>query len=314
MSTYEPSDEGLSTDVGQQQIQVMMQLMKVVPTMHTIDELFQWLAYAIVNNFDLQLAQFWTPYMSSSGMTSTHLRMMVARDPSLPEGVVVNDQMFQIVRRLIYEQRTIASQPVDVLFPLPRGPLLKRYGLNYCAGSYMSSNVLLPSPNNMSSDPREATPFSLTTLLFLSQHGPWDLMPSVSALLKQAIRLATNRGLLLTATPRPNFMSGSETPPPLNVASTLSLFALIPRGKEGNNFLTSNPFARDASIQDARALRLHRAINGKKNVAELCRSTGIDKKDISAALRLLLNLNRIELINVAGEVIDPTLFFPDNDM
>jgi hypothetical protein len=312
MSTYESPEEQFTPDVGQRQIQIVTQLMKVAPTMYSIDELWQWLAYAIIQHFDLQLAQFWMPFMNSNGILSTHLRMMAARDPSLPDSVVLNEQMTLVVKRLAHEQQSMPSQPVDVIFPAHRSSLLKRYGLNYCIGGFLSSNVLLPPPNNNISSINNPVPFSLTTLLFLSHRGYWDLTPAITTVLKQAVKLAASRGLLLPSPPSPSL---SMTPPVLQAITTPSLFTLIPRRVEGNNLLvTNNPFSREAAITDKQALRLHKAITGQKTVMQLCRSTGMNEKDIPAALQTLLKLQRIELLNAEGELVDPTLFFPESDL
>lgn len=308
MSTYEPDSNTFSSDVGQQQITIVTQLMKVVPTMHSIDELFQWLAYAMIQHFNLQLAQFWAPVINANGVLSTNLRTMVTRDPSLPEQVILNDQVFLAVRRLAHEQRSTPSQSVDVLFPMYQATLLKRYGLNFWAGSFMNSNVLLPPPSNSLSHMQEPVLFSLTTLLFLLQPAHRDLMPTVSAILKQAVRLATNRGLLLPApTPLP-------TVPATAMFAQQDLSALIPCNKESGHLMVSdNPFARTSFITDKLARRLHAAIDGRKSIGELCRSTGMDMKSISEALQTLLKMQRVELLDADRRPVNPTRFFPESD-
>ncbi len=307
MSTYEPDSNTFNSDVGQQQITIVTQLMRVVPTMHSIDELLQWLAYAMIQHFNLQLVQFWAPFINASGLPSTNLRTMVARDPSLPEQVILNDHVFLVVRRFAHEQRSTSSQPVDVLFPVYQAALLKRYGLNFCAGSFMNSNVLLPPPSNALSHTQPVL-FSLTTLLFLLQPAHRDLMPTVSAILKQAVKLATNRGLLLPM---------STTPPPVPATALFAqqdLSVLIPRNREGNHLMVSdNPFARTSFITDKQARRLHAAIDGKKSIGELCRSTGMDMKSISGALQTLLKMQRVELLDADGRPVNPTRFFPESD-
>jgi len=257
------------------------------------------------------LVQFWTPVSDANRVISTNLRMMVARDSSLPEQIIVNEQVMQVARRFSYEQRFIPSQPVETLFPPHRATMLKRYNLSFCSGNFIDSDVLLPPPNNQFSSAKEPTLFALTILLFLAQSAHRDLMPTIRAVLKQSIELATNRGLLLQSpsvpiTPPVTFTAQKMLPP---------FSALIPRLKEnGNAMLTSNPFSRALVISDKHARRLHAAIDSSKSVAELSRSTGMDMKDTSAALQVLLKLQRIELLNDEGQVMKPTLFFPESDL
>jgi hypothetical protein len=307
MSMYNWEDQYSQSRIGQQKTHISSQLINVIPTMYYIDELFQWLAYTFIEYFNLQLVQFWTP----NNVNGANLRTMVARDSSLPEQVTVNEQMVLVARRFMGEQRMLPSQPVDILFPPHRSVLLKRYRLFFCSGTSMSGDLLLPPPSNGSAiDAREPAFFSLTALLFLSQSAHQDLIPAIRALLSQSVELALYRGLLLpssTSTGLPKTFTTQQQAP--------ALATLIPRLKENSNtMVTSNPFSRNAVISDKTARRLYAAIDSKKNVAELSRNMGMATKDVSAALQSLLKLQRIELLDTNGQVVDARQFFPESDL
>jgi hypothetical protein len=311
MSVQKLDNNSFKSDSGQQQIAIVTQLIKIVPNMYSIDELLQWLAYAIVENFDLQLAQFWTPFINTSGSPSTHLRMMVARNPSLPEHVITDGSMILVAKRFAQEQRIIPAQVVDVLFPPYQAAQLKHYGLNFCTGGFMSSHVLLPLPGNNFAQAYGPAPFSLTALFFLSQRAHRDMMPTIGTILKHAVELATNRHLLwpIQVPPTETVTSSQQGPIPPPLA------ALIPHRKEGGHLMVSdNPFSSSAFIPDKQALRLHIAIDGKKSIAKLCRSTNMDMNSISTALQTLLKLHRIELLDAEGQIMNAALFFPESEL
>jgi hypothetical protein len=319
MTTNNPDDSSAAASVRERQITIMTQLLKAVTMMHSIDELFQWLCYAIVQQFNLELTQFWTPMMNESGALSTHVRMMVARDPSLPKQLLLNDQIIAVARRITFEQRaTIAPQPVDSLFSPHQASLLHRYNFKYCIGGFVNSNVLLPAPHT-SSSMREPALFALTHLHFLLQPPHRDLMPTINAILKQAIDLAVNRRLLMPVASYDlpvlrDFASlqgiGPETPLPSVRDIVPPLAKLVPRRKESADImLSSNPFARAAVIPDKLARRLHGAIDGEMTVADLSQSMGMTMDVVAGGLKLLLHLNRIEFYNAQGNLVNPELIF-----
>lgn len=302
MTMYEAGDntaEGLS----RQQMNVITQLFRVMPSMRHIDEVFQWLAYVIAQQFNIQLVQFWTSVTNRTGQRSMQLRTMVHQDPSLPEQVVVNDQIILIAQRVVSEQRNIQPQPTANVFAQYQTLLLRRHGLNYCAGNFLSANVFLPPRSNTPSQEVMPTLLAMTALLFLRQAPHIDLVPTVGNILEQAVSLGGNRGLLLPTTNAPPF--APPTPPPFTPQAPFApqtplpqealppLTELIPRRKQDANLLlTSNPFAGAAVISDKQARRLHTAIDGRTNVSVLCNTTGMNIKDVYTALQTLLTQGR----------------------
>lgn len=72
--------------------------------------------------------------------------------------------------------------------------------------------------------------------------------------------------------------------------------------------LSDNPFASSAVISDKQARRLHAAIDGRMNVANLCEATGMDIKEVYAALQTLLTLRRVEIYEPNGRLVNASLF------
>lgn len=312
MTMYDPGDN--AAGLSRQQTNVITRLFQVMPPMRQIDEVFQWLAYAIAQQFDVQLVQFWTNATSRTGQRSMQLRTMVHQDPSLPEQVVVNDQTMLVAQRVVSEQRTIQPQPIANVFAQYQTLLLRRHGLNYCAGNFHTANVFLLPRSTTSSQEMVPTLFAMTALLFLRQSPHIDLVPTIGNILEQAVSLGGSRGLLLPATNvPPSFATSTPTPsvpqiPPPQEALP-SLTELIPRRKQDANLLlTSNPFASAAIISDKQARRLHTAIDGRTNITGLCNTTGMNIKDVYTALQTLLTQGRIEIYEPGGRIIDPSLF------
>jgi hypothetical protein len=307
MSVHESDDNPFAVDMGHKQAMIIAQLVKALPNMSSVEKLLQWLAYVMVESFDLQLAQFWMSFVDVNDIMLTRPSAMVARNPLLPEHIILDSSMLMAAKRFAHEQRMISSQVVDVIFPPPQTVLLKQYGLKFCTGGLISSEVALPFSNNHFPQAKRSASFSLVTLFFLSQRAHRDMMSVIISILKDAVDLAASRNLLV-----PSPVSFVETP--VRPASPVSpLTTLIPCRKEGHNLMLSdNPFARTSFLADKQALRVYMAIDGKKNVARLCQNTMMDLENIAAALRMLVKLHRIELFDAQGHMMEATQIFPES--
>jgi hypothetical protein len=319
MNNSEIGDNSSSQNISRQQVTVVTQLFRTMSSIHHIDELFQWLAYAFVQRFDIQLIQFWTNYVNPFGQLTFQLRTAVSQDPSLPQQVAANDQVAFLAQRIANERRRYNPQPVDGIFPYYQANILRRYGLNYCGGFQMSSNRLLAPPNDPYSQERPSTFFAMTTLLFLRQIPHMDLLPATANVMEQAMEMAGNRGLLLPAHANQSPISQAQvqtqaplpqkTPLPQEVP--LPLGELIPQRKQDDSvMLSSNPFANSAIITDRQARRLYAAIDGQATLADLCNTTGMNIKDASDALQKLLAQQRVELHDPGGRPVNASLYFP----
>ena len=175
----------------------------------------------------------------------------------------------------------------------------------------MNSNVLLPPPGDPLSHEKPSTLFAMIPLVFLQQFSHPDLVHTIGVILKQAVAIAENRGLLLPAAANSPQLSSPPAQVPLpQQASPPTPAELIPRRKQdASAMLASNPFASTSIIADKQARRLYTAIDGRTNVADLCNATGLSLKEGYKALQELLAHQRIELYESGGQLVNASLLF-----
>lgn len=314
MDMYGDGDSSSSGDTSRQQKAILAQLFKVTQTMEQIDQLFRWLADSVVQRFNIQLIQFWTSHMDAVGFMTLQLRTQARLDSTLPEQIVVNNDLALIAQSIAEKGHIYAAQPVESLFSQYRATLLRRYGLNYCAGSFINApGLLLPA---VGTEGGLASPFAMTTLIFAHQQPQPNLIPYISGIVNQAIIIASNKGMLYPIHPGQQATSTGPlqqaiTTEPLR-QETSPLTELIPRRRQDTDMmLLNNPFNSSVVVTDKRARRLYTAIDGRANITALCRSTGMNLKEASIALRILLNQKRIDFYRPDGQLVDATLL-PDN--
>ncbi|HLI68183.1 MAG TPA: hypothetical protein VKV19_00370 [Ktedonobacteraceae bacterium] len=324
---YEDNDQFFSSSPGKQQVTSLVpRLMQIVGSMHHIDELFQWLAQAFVHYFNIQVLVFWTNHVAQSGQLAVQLRALARQDASLPEQILVNDQMLHLMQRLMNERMAYNVQPVEALFSHYQTILLKRYGLHYWATCFTSRNALLPPRTDIFAQGEPPAFLAITTLCLFKQPPQPNLMPICSLTLDKAMELAETHHLLLTAPKSSDPLLSSYLPPTLPLPLTpspfpsqeptfaaknqpLSLGQLIPQRKQDADVLvSSNPFATSSVIPDKKARRLHAAIDGQMSIAELSASTGLSNQELRDALQLLWDQQRIEVREPGGKLVNLTLF------
>jgi len=303
-------------NLGRGQSLASTQLLKAATNMRHIDELFLWVAHAIVQNFDAQVVQLWATQTNRTGQYFIQLRTMVRQDTSLPQHVVTNNQVVAVAERILSERRNYLLQPAGSVFPPYQANLLARYGLNYFFSYFLSSNTLLPPPSNEASGENLPTPLALTVMLFLRQTPSQNQLSAIRLSSEQTLAVAAYRGLLLPSHASSGRLPAvsNGTPQQVSVApqenSLLSLEQLVPRRLEDANFMTtSNPLTFSAAISDKSARRLLAAIDGSKNLEELRVSLNMDGKEAYRALQILLDQHRIELYEPGGEPADRSLYF-----
>jgi DNA-binding response OmpR family regulator len=95
-------------------------------------------------------------------------------------------------------------------------------------------------------------------------------------------------------------------PPPLPCTPPgPALGELIPRRIPNTETMRSrSPFAPSPITGDERARQLYVAIDGRRTVAELAAMTGLEMKDVSQAVRVLLEEHYIELYDAAGQFVE----------
>jgi hypothetical protein len=213
----------------------------------------------------------------------------------------------EIIERVSHERHNSLLQPVEELFNHYQANLLKRYGLQYSAGYVHKSNLYLPIMRNNASPGDIPTPCTLVMFIFLQQKLSLDKLSTLSFLLEQAVVVAEHHGLLLPASTA--YPQTPMTPPP----GQYGVIDLIPRRhREAELLLSSNPLSRSMDISDRHARRLFAAIDGRKNIGQLCRTTGMEIGDLQSALEKLLGMRRIELCDPAGQLIDLWQFLKEH--
>jgi hypothetical protein len=308
MSSHYPEDRSGPPDARRQQLVIMNLLLRAVTAVYTIDELFNWLCYAFIQHFQAELVEFWTPVLTPAKTSTLQLRTLLARDPALPEQLTYNEQVLTIAQRIALEQLNAQILPIELLFTPNQLAILRHYRLHACLGGFMSSPLLLPPPPATPGAP-EPLPLALVYLLFTWYAPQHELLAAITTVLKQAIGLAAGRGLLLRppAAPAP---PAAASPPAAQAGQPAPLTALVPRRRESEELLTSeNPFARAAAIADKRARRLHAAIDGFQNIAELAQTTGMSLQDTIAALQVLVKMRRVELCDPQGHPVPAERLF-----
>jgi len=286
---------------------IFTQLKQTIETMHHPEELFQWLASVIMQRFDASIVQLWSFENRLQGQYSTQLLAMASQNPAQPLHVI-NEKVAITVGQISRGQHISYSQPVEQVFPGYVASLLKRYGLSYCAYCVVDRTAPSNPTINTYSQQSASAGFICTSLLFFRQNVDQDLISTISVMLEQAFVIAENRHLFLPEAANSQFLSPdreimtAEIPP--------ALPDLIPRRKQDEGLmLSSNPFANPVATSDKQALRFYEAIDSRKTVAELCRSTGMNLIEAQQCLQALLRLQQIDIYTLDGWPVDSTLLF-----
>lgn len=289
--------------------------------MHHVDEIFQWLAYTIVQQFGIQVAQVWANQVDYTGQMTIQLLTMARQDSTVIEQVVVNEDVAQVAQRIVSERSIPIFRSVESQFSSYRARMLQRYGLYYYAGCPVHQNAGQLAMRNPTTFTSASSFLAIAVLVFTKQAPHTDLLSTISFIMNQAVAIAEKRGLLLppsaaaarTTGDIPTRTTGdilTPTPRPTSQHEVPVLEKLVPRRKdEGDLMLSSNPFtSSSAVIKDKTARRLYTAIDGHMNVEALCESTGMNMKEVYAALKTLLSQKRIEMHEANGRLVDPKLF------
>ena len=331
MSDYRLSGDASQIDRSRLQLRIMTQLLEAAATMYSIDELFQWLTAIILQHFLIQVVEFWTLQTNIAGQSAIQLRTFASQDPSVPRYLVTNNSIGEMAGKLLLERRGFALQPVSGLLSPYNTSLFERYGLHYCTSYFLSSRALLPPLGAPLATTNVLTPLVMTALLFSRQPLPHDIVPTIGLTLDQAVQVAEKRSLLLStgtssgqaltpsatsalpaypATPAPPATRATPTPLGCPRARALPpLTELIPRRRQDSELLvSSNPLATSVDIPDKQARRLYAAIDGRKNVRELCSITRTNIEEISAMLQNLQALRRVDLYHPDGQLVDTPCF------
>jgi len=307
-----PGDPFSSKSIRAYRLTIVTQLLQTIEAMHRPEEMFQWLAYAIVQHFNVSIMQFWTRESNWTGQPSAQLRAMAYQDRTLPANLI-GAKVSTIIEQIPKEHRIFPPQLLEQVLPRFQASLLKRYGLNYCSYCLIDKNVRFAPAGYARSRENVSTGLTFIAFLLLRNYPPLELIPNIGTLLEQAIGIAEKRQLLLPVAPHsgmlllpaPKLPSQEILPP----GASPALLGLIPQLKHAERLMMlSNPLASLVTISDKRARRLYTAIDGRKTVDEL-RSVGMTLHEVLTALKALVNQQRIELYTPEGQLVDAAPLF-----
>jgi hypothetical protein len=308
MNDFGAGRDPTQMNAGRRQLVITAQLYKAVENMSHIDELIQWLADKIVGSFPIQVAQFWALRADRTRQTSVELRACICQDPAFPTQLVINNQVAATVQRLLHGRFDNMFRPVENLFSSYQASSLTRFGLYYCSCSFMRSEALLLPAYNTQGVQLIPIPLSIAVVLYLRQPLTHDNLSAIDLILGQAVSLAESRFLRL-----PGSTTSGRLPAVNNAIfqpqSSQSLYELIPHRNEDDKLLTSsNPLSGSGIIPDKRARRLYNAVNGTRNVKEICEHLHIDLQEAYEAIRFLVTQDRIRLYEPGGQLVDSSMF------
>ena len=242
----------------------------------------------------LQIAQIWATQANQIGQLFPELRSMACRDTALPQNIVVNTYVRDVVQRLLHTRHSSPAQSVDSVFPRYLAILLKRHGLNYCANYFLSSPLLLPPANNPHATGRVPTPLGIILIVFIQHYPAHDILPSIDLIFQKALIIATQQALL--------FPVGTDIGPFRDKAPmTFPLPELIPHRNEDP---LSNPITTGTAISDKRMRRLYAEIDDQTNVGELSRRTQFDLKEVARMLQILVTQRQVLMYEPSGRLVD----------
>jgi hypothetical protein len=302
----QPEGQHLTSDTGKQQFAILTQLLQAAAGMQHINELFLLLATKMVRNLRIEIVQIWTMEATSAYQAPAVLRATAFYDQSIPVHVIDNSHVTTVANDLLKRQQAILSQPVGNLFSAYQSRLLSRYGLAYCICCATMSNLPLPSVDSSAALQTSNSPSMVAALLFSAQPRPQHFAITVNQILEQTLLIAKNQGLLQVPVAREAITPSSEVLQPQALPPLHELIPVRMRARE--SMRSSNPFASAAAISDKRAQAFLSAIDGSKTVAEIAALKRMDGKDMVAALRLLLQQERIQLYTPEGQTVDGELY------
>jgi CheY-like chemotaxis protein len=131
---------------------------------------------------------------------------------------------------------------------------------------------------------------------------PPAFRPRPTTPMKSVVTSYSNTGEMKAASP--SYSNTGE------MQTLRSLYKLIPHRREDAVLMRSvSPLNDSVIIADKSARRIYAAIDGRKNVDELCYATGMDGSELIEALKYLLAEQRILLYDLKGRLVDSAWLF-----
>jgi hypothetical protein len=179
-----------------QPIVLIAQLTKMMSKMQHADEVFLWLANAMIRGLNIPVIQFWASQQDNTGQFHTEVRAIASQNPALPQHVHLNTHVMVVIERLFHEQRSITSLPIEGIFSPLQTTLFAQYNLHYWASFLLRNDALLPPAKTGGASGKIPTPLVMIVTLFTQLPLTTDQARSTRFTLEQALRMTIKRGFL----------------------------------------------------------------------------------------------------------------------
>jgi hypothetical protein len=285
-----------------QPISLIVQLMQEIVNMQHVDDVFRWLATAMVYHFDIPTVQLWAAQRNTYGQSHIEPRATASQNLSLLQHLSPNQQILFVIHRLLQEQRAVISLPIEQIFSTEQAPLLFQNGWRYWSCYFMHYNALLP-PRIGTEAQNVPTPLLMAVSFFLRAPFSEKQERAIGYLFEQTLRLLHNRNFLTSAVNQPAPTSPTPSAPLIPFAD------IIPhRAQDVEISQANNPFASATILTDKNARRLYSAIDGQKTLSELAQNLSFNEQEIRQALHYLFQQGKISLYTRDEQTVDPSFF------
>ncbi len=296
---------------GSRPITLVSQLRQHALKMRHIDEMFSWTAQGMVKQWQIPLIQFWAVQGYTTGQFRLELRTFAHQNPSLPASIHANQQVADVVKRLLREKQGMPSLPVRDVFSSSQVEALTSHNLYYWT-AYFIENALSFPPKRKAVPEQIPTPLTMLISLFLQQPPIEPLDRAIDFTFQHCFLVAAKQGFLTPpqeVTPTDTNHAEMDTESSGKQAQD-DLSALVPHRAENIEELQiSNPFVHATILPDKKTRRVYSLVNGQRDIATITRVAGLTQKEVLEALCLLLQQERIGLRDVKGNSIDADLVF-----
>ncbi|GLV61052.1 hypothetical protein KDH_78690 [Dictyobacter sp. S3.2.2.5] len=288
----------------QKPIVLISQLLNQISNLRHVDEAFLWLCRAMGQYLGVSTIQFWAPQLDAQGNSYLLLRADASHLFSPSHPVYANKQIETVVQRLLREERSALSLPIEQAFPTSLVNMLKQHNIHFLSDYFLRYPAYLPVPQKPSSVSYIPTALTLVVAFFTPQPLTQDQVRDIHFMLSQSMRILASRQFVLQAPPTSVQKTPGEQP-------SIPFSQIIAHRSDNMEEVQAvNPFTAASTIGDKRARRFYAAIDGARSVADIASQQRLNSKDVRIILHLLLHQKKIVLQASTGEPLDHALFNP----
>ncbi len=282
-------------------VAIISQLLQDVTNMRDIDEIFMWIASALIQRVGMKSVQAWAMQVDSRGAWHIKLRASSSQNYFQGQQMSENAEVSTLVARLIRERRGILSIPVSNIFSQYQATILAQQNCQYWTVYFLSRDILLPPTQREFQREEIPTPLQMAFSLFTQQPLEASQARAISFVVEQALRIAVSRGLFAST---PQQQTG-PLPRPAEEGPRPVLAQIIPELIQVTEIdQAENPFSNVVMIPEKRARQMYSLIDGKKSVAELAFLVNMNQKEILEVLRSFVRQGYIKLRDARGNLIE----------